>query len=399
MSDTDAMDILDSTKSKNENSTNKSPTIVFTLNSESNPDPEAPHVYYEIRTLDDEQQTGINCGPISEMLPLTIELMKRKSLYYMGLRAERFSRLLELARQRNMSEIKVMLTMRKLRLKEEFETLGDLFNLDKKTTEEYFHQSKYAVAKLVNKLTTTATTTLTTQRDVALESIIEVEQEIKLESLSSRNNDTNEMNKDDDFESSSIESSDFDDSVEDPDVKIVNLGSESCTSKDYSDHSYDERRNFLNLRPTCCGLCFENFEATALLKDHQKNIHGGAFLCDLCGKKFFEKKSVKRHVLMLHAKVKRSKKMTQVPKRNVKCNFCDMIFVDQKSVNAHILGKHTYKAPFKCKECGKTFTKESNYKAHERSHAEDTFVCNICSKEFNFKPYLQTHLKNIHGRT
>lgn len=154
MVDENSMDPLDSTKSTNDVSTNDFPTIVdaFTLNEE--PNIEAPHVYYEIISLDDdEQKTEISSEPILEMLPLTIALMKRKSLHYMGLQADRFSRLLELARTRkSFTEIKIMLTLRKLRLKEDFETLGDLFDLDKTTTEKYFNQTKYRVAELYMRL-------------------------------------------------------------------------------------------------------------------------------------------------------------------------------------------------------------------------------------------------------
>lgn len=136
-------------------------------------------------------------------------------------------------------------------------------------------------------------------------------------------------------------------------------------------------------------MCFQKFETDALVRAHQKKIHNGD-VCDICGSKFVHMKSMKRHILVTHV---------NVPECNVKCNSCDMKFVDLKALGTHIRTKHTYKPPFQCNDCGKTFIKESYYKAHERSHAEDKFVCDICSQEFDFKPYLQTHMKNIHGRT
>lgn len=375
-----------STKNSNEISTNDFPSIVdvYTLNEEQNLS-EAPQVYYEIRTLDDEQQTDNNCEPIAEMLPLTIALMKRKSLYYMGLKADSFASLLKNAKSRKMPEMQIMLTLRKLRLKEEFETLGDLFDLDKARTEEYFNRYKYRVAELVGKLTPTAG-----EPTIQLERVIKVKQNIKPS-----------PNFRDETESSDY--SVYYDSEADPDVKAANLGQESCTSEDYSDQNYDddEPKKFVNLDTRTCGLCFEHFETVSLLQRHQKIIHRGAYLCELCGKIYFFKNSMKDHILTVHAKVKEpsyKKKIAHVPMLNVKCNLCDVKFVDQQALDYHFRAKHTYKAPFKCKDCGKTFIKENNYKAHEEAHIKDKFVCDICFKEFNFKPYLQTHLKSIHGK-
>lgn len=372
-----SIEIYDFEESQNEVSTNEFISIVDvrSLNDASNFG--EPEVYYEVQSLD-EQPTEINTEPILQMLPLTLALMKRKSLHYMGLHPDRFSLLLELARKQKLSEEKVMLVLRKLRLKEDYETLGDLFDLDKKTAEKYFNQSKFTVAELVGILT--PTTASTTKKPV-----FRTEQSVKVEVM-------NEGGEDSDVEPSPFESSAsslYYCSEADPNVKVKNLEAESCESDDYSERSYNEYTNFRNVDTLTCGLCWKKCETNVLLKTHQKTVHQAAYLCDLCGKKFYNKKSIKRHVLWVHAKImnyrcdtcgerfaynealkyhQKSAHLNGSRKRNVKCSSCDMKYFDQRALDLHVRAKHTYKAPFKCKVCGKTFTRAYNYKVHERTH-------------------------------
>lgn len=51
----------------------------------------------------------------------------------------------------NLSECKVMLTLRKIRLNEEFQTLGDFFDIDRRTAGVYFTRSKRLFAKYLYK--------------------------------------------------------------------------------------------------------------------------------------------------------------------------------------------------------------------------------------------------------
>lgn len=44
------------------------------------------------------------------------------------------------------------------------------------------------------------------------------------------------------------------------------------------------------------------------------------------------------------------------------CDFCDKVYRYQKTLNRHIL---THFSSFKCKTCGKSFTRKYNLKKHE----------------------------------
>lgn len=407
-------------------------------------------VYYEVSNLY-EQQPEISCEPIMPMLPLTVALMKRKSPYYMGLQQSRFLRLLQLASQRSqLSDVMVMITLRKLSLNEEFEALGDLFDIDKTTTEQYFHESKHIVINLVDILATTTPSSIPIEASpeplIKMEQFAKVEvpdpmlvEPIKLCNDYDAANEVNEVEQDEVEPSSPESSASYIGSENDPDFQSDDFDSDTTGSLSGSDiertdecticnQLFAHRRlethiqshfNFNNVSSTTCGLCLETFETKLLIRAHQKDTHGGgAYCCDVCGRKFTSKRSVNLHILTKHAELKtflcdlcgdgfahhsvlsEHIKRKHVRLRKYECDLCDKKYLNRKTLEAHICAIHTDKRPFKCtvKGCSKTFNRESSYNYHSRAHAEDKFQCTICSKLFSYKTNLRTHLRNIHGR-
>lgn len=395
-----------------------------------------------------EQQWEINYEPIMPMLPLTTAMMKRKSPYYMGLQQNQFLQLLQLAHQKQLSDVKVMITLRKLRWNEEFEALGDLFDLDKTTTEHYFDESKHDVINLVDVLCTTAPNTNHIDSSAVSAVVIKYEECPTIEALDpillpiNENNATNTMRTDiddDQFSTKSSESSESSSSYvpseSDPDVmsddlytdsdeslyaektEECSLCNQSCTPRGLQIHLQTHSLR-LNLNKTTCGLCLQMFETNLLLQSHQRKTHdGNAYGCDICNKQVREKRQLDMHILTTHAKVKTylcdlcgegfpykgtlnfHLKRKHWNARNHKCNLCDMKYFTTIALEDHIRAIHTQKRPFKCKieGCAKTFSRHSVYRSHSRVHALDKFECNICSKQFSFKGNLTAHKKNIHG--
>lgn len=379
--------------------------------------------FYEKTDLN-EQQTE----PIMSMLPLTTALMKRKSKYYMGLQQNAFLHLLQMARERKqLTDVKVMLSLRKLRLNEELEVLGDLFDLDKTTAEQYYHECKHSIIDLVDQLPTTTSTS--NQFHVFSEPVIKIEESddpfvsdpIAVPNARDDSDSNWEMNDQDDFE--------FPVSAEEEDRGFLSDDIRKRTAECSVCHKFFAPRllnwhmenvhfNILNLNKTICGLCWKEFDTKVLLKAHQKAAHGGcSYGCDVCGKMFSSKRYIKVHILTKHAEVKaflchscgegfpvQSSLKAHVLRKHVKrgydCPSCDKKFVTATSLKDHIGARHTHERLYKCEVqgCNKTFGWPSAFKSHKRVHAEDKYECSICLKQFSFKGNLQNHLKTIHNQ-
>ena len=83
---------------------------------------------------------------------------------------------------------------------------------------------------------------------------------------------------------------------------------------------------------------------------------------------------------------------------NVACEECGRVFGDSSSLKKHIRVVHRKVKDFSCEECGKTFAEKSNRSKHiiaahlnQRSHP-----CDMCDKVFNFTDGLKRHKNNVH---
>lgn len=399
-------------------------------------------MFYEITKLDEHQSQSHR--PIIPMLSGTVALTKRKPLLYTGMQASRFVRLQKLADEWNFPELKLLLTLRKLHLDEDFEILGDAFDLDKSTSERYYHESRHTVLGLVDRLETTtscAAPTTNSHFDTIFEPIIKIENcdspyvsdpigvdcSMTFDELDTLNDSASEVNADDD---------DYDD----VDLGLPTLSKEedkgwlsddirkrtaecSVCHKFYvprllNSHMESVHFNLANLNRTICGLCWQEFATETLLRSHQKAAHhGGSHGCDICGKTFASKRYLSVHILSRHTQLKtylcdtcgegfpvpfslqdHVKRKHMI--RGHDCHLCKMKFVTAAALNDHFVARHTDERRFTCdfKGCGKTFKWRSSFKSHRRVHASDKYECSVCLKRFSFKGNLRNHLKTIHNQ-
>lgn len=402
-------------------------------------------LYYEITKLDE----GHNQRPIIPMLPGTLALIKRKPLLYTGMQTSRFVRLQKLADEWNFPELKLLLTLRKLHLDEDFEILADVFDMDKSTSERYYHESRHTVLGLIDKLDTaiTSATALTSNSnfDAIFEPIIKIEKcDSPYVSDPIGVDDSMTFNELDALDA--LEASPTEMNADDPDYVDIDLGLPPTVPREeekgwlsddirkrtaecnvchkfyvprlLNSHMESVHFNLANLNRTICGLCWQEFATETLLRAHQKDVHhGGSHGCDICGKTFASKRYLSVHILSRHTQLKtylcdtcgegfpvpfslqdHVKRKHMI--RGHDCHLCKMKFVTAAALNDHFVARHTDERRFTCdyKGCGKTFKWRSSFKSHRRVHASDKYECSVCLKRFSFKGNLRNHLKTIHNQ-
>lgn len=382
------------------------------------------------RNVEDKSSDQVNeCNgdidiKFQPMAQLTMDLMKRKSLYYMGLEhVGHFNRLLHIINSTSlmtdsMVEMKIMLSLRKQRLNEEFEVLGDLFDIEKTAAEQYYEETKSLLSNLYNSRISPKYSAESI--DVMRHQSSDSDDQSSSESSEQADNDSDVVT--DDF--SDHESTD--DSIGSRSNPFLRGDTVECTlcrarvsPGRLDSHMQNVHLNPLNLNKTICGLCipkFERFRTSALLREHQNEVHDGAscmcdvcgkmfnklsflrihlsevhakhrpFLCDLCGASYFSSSKLRVHTQTVHTKV-----------RNYACKQCDKKYFQSGTLRSHVLAVHHKDLVFKCRfGCDKSFSRPNVRQTHEQMHKVN-YSCEICSKVFSFKCNLLTHCKNIHG--
>ena len=135
-----------------------------------------------------------------------------------------------------------------------------------------------------------------------------------------------------------------------------------------------------------CNLCEKSYKHRDDLKVHLL-WHSGQrpYECNVCLKKFYSRKILRRHCSYVHDKVKRY----QV--QRFQCNICDKRFTNSTSVKRHMY-VHSAEKPFKCSVCPKGYTNKALLNQHLVSHSEQKgFPCHVCKRVFNWKYDLKKH--------
>ncbi|XP_061564940.1 zinc finger protein 3 homolog [Cololabis saira] len=105
------------------------------------------------------------------------------------------------------------------------------------------------------------------------------------------------------------------------------------------------------------------------------------FSCCECGRQFFCKYNLKRH-MQVHS-----------VEKPFGCKDCDKIFLRKTYLKAH-MRVHRGEKPYECDDCGKRFCKSSNLKRHMGVHTgEKPFNCSHCGKKFTRNSTLTAHMK------
>ena len=153
-----------------------------------------------------------------------------------------------------------------------------------------------------------------------------------------------------------------------------------------------------------CDLCNMKFENKHRLLYHQRMKHtlvpsknsrlvskdgqnkNNLPKCNLCGKEFKFKTSIRNHMISVHPN-----KETLVT-----CDLCQKSFTSKGTLVRHKLFVH--EGIKKCILCRTTFSDTESFKQHAETHAHEKFVCEFCGKHFKNHRTLKRHEKEMHGK-
>eukprot|EP00057_Strongylocentrotus_purpuratus_P005814 XP_003731804.2 PREDICTED: zinc finger protein 813-like [Strongylocentrotus purpuratus] len=120
----------------------------------------------------------------------------------------------------------------------------------------------------------------------------------------------------------------------------------------------NHKEDHTGTKPFKCEPCFKWFRTARRLSEHNYRMHRDHVKkneCTVCGKKFLELHSLKKHE-RCHRGV-----------RNFTCELCQRTFTSKHGLQTHMV-RHTGEKPFACEICGRTFSLNVYLVRHAVTH-------------------------------
>uniref|UniRef100_A0A336M1T2 CSON007895 protein n=1 Tax=Culicoides sonorensis TaxID=179676 RepID=A0A336M1T2_CULSO len=205
-----------------------------------------------------------------------------------------------------------------------------------------------------------------------------------------------------------------------------------------------EHIEFMHLRIRYdCKLCDKFYFKIDSLKCHEKSHNEKKYTCDVCGTKFHNLNTIKRHLTSIHLRIKESCEICgklfhpehlknhinrihlnikpyscEICKRkfsikseivkhmnnihlsesfrnrpdSIRCRYCTKYFMIEK-LEDHIERKHK---KLQCHLCEKIYFNRDSFKHHMKLHESSKFKCDFCENEFKTKSNLRDHILAVH---
>lgn len=117
-------------------------------------------------------------------------------------------------------------------------------------------------------------------------------------------------------------------------------------------------------------------------------------ICGYCGKEQQDAHRLRQHELSIHIDISEL-----TPDQIFVCDLCGRLFKTKSLIRSHFIRAHTPKTEtFPCPTCGKVLAHKKSLYMHERVHVKSTNICQYCSKSFNRKSLLRSHIEITHLR-
>lgn len=144
-----------------------------------------------------------------------------------------------------------------------------------------------------------------------------------------------------------------------------------------------------------CGKRFRNKRCAKLCKNTAaaKDPYSKYYLCEICGKVFTYISSFIAHHNFKHSE----QKLFLKQQRLMECSVCLKKFSTKWNLKTH-MQSHMNVFPYLCEFCGKKFKKSDIFKIHLRIHTGiKPYACPQCDKRFATKGMMTTHLRSHTG--
>ena len=148
-----------------------------------------------------------------------------------------------------------------------------------------------------------------------------------------------------------------------------------------------EKHQRESLQTQLCPHCAKSFNRASDLNVHVKSVHEKVkHECHLCNKMCSSKQHLRKHIANVH----------EGKKPQFQCSMCPKIVI---SLKRHVELVHEKIKRYVCTICKAQFGQSHNLKAHVSGVHEGAkpFECQFCDKKVSSKQLLNHHIKRLHG--
>lgn len=150
-------------------------------------------------------------------------------------------------------------------------------------------------------------------------------------------------------------------------------------------------------------LTINFFFVQSMAQQQERGIRYNHF-CDCCGYAFASHKDMIIHRASHSTSAKRTRlshsSASSGSRNGAKC---DMSFRKQKELTENMMDSNMKandpQKRYECKICGVKFAWHDNLLRHERSHLDDSCLCNLCGASFGSAASVKVHLWKVHNQS